>query len=60
MKSERLFATEEIQYHGGLMKSSIFQNTVESRFKKDFGSDKNLSKIEILSYFERKKTLEKA
>ena len=30
-------------------------NTVESRFKKDFGSEQNLSKIEILSYFKQGK-----
>ena len=29
--------------------------TVESRFKKDFGSEQNFSEIEILSYFKHKK-----
>jgi hypothetical protein len=28
---------------------------VESRFKKDFGSDQNLSYIEIISYFKQDK-----
>ena len=35
--------------------SSCNSGTVESRLKKDFGSDQNLSSIEILYYFKHEK-----
>ena len=65
LKLHTSYILEGVEYeqafnpHFGMNLTNHFVFTVESWFKKDFRSDKNLSWIEILSYFKHKKTLEK-